>query len=150
MTNSMPFDDQRSIGKIIDTIEAGGRPSRPSRKLVHHGLDDRFWSLINRCWHQSPKARPSMSKVLQELEEMRRLPALNVQDLTSSITFMGSGSGDVRACGAFGDIRMGILDKVGPVALKTLNIKGRMQPELRLTKVRLTQYTIKTMMLIFI
>lgn len=138
MTSSMPFDSRHSIGDIIDTIDAGGRPSRPNRKLIHHGLDDRLWFLITRCWAQDPKARPSMSEVLRELEDMRRLPALNVQDLTSSITFMGSGVGDVRACGAFGDIRMGMLNKVGPVALKTLNIKGRMQPELRLTKVKCT------------
>lgn len=67
---------------------------------------------------------------------MRELPVLDVRDLSDLITLSSRGLDDIHACGAFGDIRLGALKDFGPVALKTLSVKGRVQPELRLTKVR--------------
>ena len=77
-----------------------------------------------------------MSEVVKELEKMRELPALDVRDLTGSITLSGDNPNEIRDCGAFGDIRVGLLEDVGLVALKTLNIKGRGRPAPQHTKVR--------------
>ncbi|EJD04727.1 kinase-like protein [Fomitiporia mediterranea MF3/22] len=134
MTGTIPFDGIRQPGPIIDLLKKGERPARPDRKLVHHGLDDRLWDLIRRCWSQGPGNRPTMNEVCRELERMRELPVLDVRDLTGLITLPNDGLTGIRACGAFGDIRVGLLKDVGPVALKTLNIKGRTQPVLRHTK----------------
>lgn len=76
-----------------------------------------------------------MSEVVHELKEMQNLPSLNVRDLSSLIDFGEGGASEIRACGAFGDIRMGILKNGGPVALKKLSIKGKTQSVLRHTKV---------------
>ena len=77
-----------------------------------------------------------MQQVHQELLRMREHPALNVRDLSDLIILSHHGPDDIHACGAFGDIRLATLRDFGLVALKTLSVKGRIQPELRLTKVR--------------
>ena len=135
ITGQTPFYELRSPVAIIGKLRSGGRPSRPPRKLAHHGLDDRLWALIELCWAQDPSARPTMAQVHEQLEKMRQLPVLNVRDLTGLITLRDADPTTIHACGAFGDIRIGILKDFGPVALKTLNIKGREQPILRHTKV---------------
>ncbi|OCB89265.1 kinase-like protein [Sanghuangporus baumii] len=134
MTGRIPFEGIRSPNVVIEMITKGQRPSRPKGRLIHHGLDDKAWSLITKCWAHDPETRPPIHEVLKELERLRELPALDVRDLTSRIRLGADAVTDVRACGAFGDIRIGILEDVGPVALKTLNIRGSAQPVLRHTK----------------
>ena len=111
------------------------RPSRPEGKLIHYGIDTALWSLVEKCWAHDPDARPSIHEVLAELERLRELPALDVRDLSARIRLAEDSVSNIRACGAFGDIRIGILEDVGLVALKTLSIRGSTQPVLRHTKV---------------
>ena len=119
----------------MQAIRCGRRPKRPSGRLVHHGLDDRLWNLINRCWAQNPQDRPLASDILQELQRIRTLPELDVPNLSNVIRLGDDGRHSVVVSGGFGDIRIGVLDGFGQVALKTLVVKGQNQPVLRLTKV---------------
>ncbi|KAI5117272.1 hypothetical protein M0805_001002 [Coniferiporia weirii] len=135
LTTKDPFEEIRSPVQLLEALERGERPARPEHRLIHHGLDDRLWELITRCWSQDPNARPPMEDVLTDLEKMRELPALDVQDLTRLITLpMGSGLNAVMAGGAFGDIRVGTLEDVGRVALKALHVRNQTQTDIRLTK----------------
>lgn len=136
MTGEAPFAYAYAPKQIIlDRIVNGERPRRPDRTLIHHGLDDRLWNLFCRCWAQDAEQRPSMAQVHQELLKMRELPALDVPDLTSVISLKSRNTDEVHACGAFGDVRLAVLNGYGPVAVKTVNVKGQVHPELRLTKV---------------
>ena len=138
MTGDVPFAHTRHEFNAMDMIVKGVRPARPDRRLIHHGLDDRLWNLMSRCWAHDPSQRPTMVQVHEELLKMRELPVLTVCDLSDMITLKSHNTHDVHACGAFGDIRLATLKDFGPVALKTVNVKGQIHPELRLTKVRFT------------
>lgn len=135
MTGEMPFQNIRSPVEILQLVSNGGRPARPNRKLVHYGLDDRLWSLITRCWSHDVSLRPSAAQVLEEINILRQLPTLDVRDLSHHLV-LDEDIHSVSASGGFGEIRRGVVNGFGPVALKTLIVKNHMQPSLRLTKVR--------------
>lgn len=136
MTMKEPFHDIRQPHALIEAVKSGQRPSRPNGRLVHHGLDDRLWNLINRCWAQSPLDRPSASYIVQELQRIRTLPDLDVPNLSNVVHLVDGSIHAIVASGGFGAVRVGMLDGFGQVALKMLIVKGQNQPVLRLTKAR--------------
>ena len=42
------------------------RPDKP----VHRQFTPKMWTLTKKCWNKDPKKRPSVSKVLRNLESM--------------------------------------------------------------------------------
>ncbi|KLO16659.1 kinase-like protein [Schizopora paradoxa] len=130
LTGNKPFSYFNSGYSIISAVKSGQRPPRPNQTLVHRALDDKLWDIIVRCWSQDPDERPSASQILQELEDLRRLPDLDVHDLTNVVRLYESVH-SITASGGFGDVRRGFVLDYGPVALKTLVVKGQAQPELR-------------------
>lgn len=135
LTGDKPFASYPRDFEIITAVKRGQRPDRPNHTLIHRALDDKLWDIIARCWAQDPEDRPTASQVLRELEDLRRLPDLDVPDLTLLVR-LNENIQNVMASGGFGDVRRAMLHAVGPVALKTLVVKGQAQPELRITKVR--------------
>ena len=59
---------------------------------------------------------------------------MDVPDLSGLVKLEGA-LNTVHASGGFGDVRKGVLEGVGPVALKLLVLRGHDQPALRVTKV---------------
>lgn len=132
----IPFGEHRNPREVIEMVERGERPAFGDDRLVHRGVDGQLRLLISSCWVHEPDARPIMFDVHRQLEKMRETPILDVKDLTDRIKLLDDIQ-SIHASGGFGDIRRAILDGFGPVALKTLVIRGKTQPILRLTKVRM-------------
>jgi len=57
-------------------MSKGDRPSRPN----HHGISDRVWYVIERCWNNVPAERMSIREAttLLETELLRRNPSLGI------------------------------------------------------------------------
>lgn len=136
MAKQIPFDEYKSPQEVMDMVQLGERPIFGDGRLVHQGVDGQLRLLISSCWADDPDARPIMYDVHRQLEKMRETPILDVKDLTDRIKLLDDIQ-SIHASGGFGDIRRAILDGFGPVALKTLVIRGKTQPILRLTKVRM-------------
>lgn len=134
MAKQIPFDEYKSPQEVMDMVQLGERPIFGDGRLVHQGVDGQLRLLISSCWADDPDARPIMYDVHRQLEKMRETPILDVKDLTDRIKLLDDIQ-SIHASGGFGDIRRAILDGFGPVALKTLVIRGKTQPILRLTKV---------------
>lgn len=135
LTGDKPFSTFRNETSIIMEVQNGQRPPRPDQTLVHRGLDDKLWEIVVRCWAQNPEDRPTASQIVRELVDLRRLPDLDVPDLTNLVQ-LNESIHSVMASGGFGDVRRGSLHNFGPVALKTLVVKGQAHQELRVTKAR--------------
>lgn len=134
MAKQIPFDEYKSPQEVMDMVQLGERPIFGDGRLVHQGVDGQLRLLISSCWADDPDARPTMHDIHIQLEKMRETPILDVKDLTDRIKLLDDIQ-SIHASGGFGDIRRAILDGFGPVALKTLVIRGKTQPILRLTKV---------------
>lgn len=130
----IPFGEHRNPREVIEMVKRGERPAFGEGRLVHRGVDGQLRLLISSCWVHDPDARPTMHDIHRQLEKMRETPILDVKDLTDRIKLLDDIQ-SIHASGGFGDIRRAILDGFGPVALKTLVIRGKTQPILRLTKV---------------
>ncbi len=120
---------------VSKALRGGQRPARPNNTLIHRALDDRLWDIIVRCCVQKPTDRPTASQIVHELEDLQRLPVLDVPDLTNLVR-LNESIHSVMASGGFGEVRRGTLRAFGPVALKTLVLKSQAQQELRVTKAR--------------
>ncbi|KAF9647772.1 kinase-like protein [Thelephora ganbajun] len=59
---TVPFHSIQSVTSVIKIIH-GDRPPRPTDPLLTDGV----WTLICRCWDQSPQSRPEMTTVLQHI-----------------------------------------------------------------------------------
>ncbi|KAL0566525.1 Rho guanine nucleotide exchange factor [Marasmius crinis-equi] len=59
-----PFHEIRHEPAVMLAIMNGTRPSRPESTPV---LDDKMWSIIERCWSQAPSDRPTSKALLSEL-----------------------------------------------------------------------------------
>ncbi|KAL5638310.1 hypothetical protein ACGC1H_005108 [Rhizoctonia solani] len=52
---------------------------------VQRGLRNDMWSLLQSCWKYEPRARPTMSKVLQRLNEIIPTSATGVKNITAQV-----------------------------------------------------------------
>lgn len=64
-TNQVPFGNTSDPPDVL-TIIAGERPPRPT----HPSCTDNLWSLMKRCWDQSPHSRPDASEASQILDPL--------------------------------------------------------------------------------
>ena len=68
-TGKLPFHELDNDVATIPRIIVGARPQRPE-DAFRFGLTDDVWQLIQRCWRLKVKRRPTISSVLQTLQNM--------------------------------------------------------------------------------
>ncbi|THH09450.1 hypothetical protein EW145_g2016 [Phellinidium pouzarii] len=66
MTGERPFPDIRTETRLLIYRHKKGKPRKPQglawETLRRRGLDDRLWELLERCWADKPKDRPSITE----------------------------------------------------------------------------------------
>ena len=63
-TGKIPFDQESSEAGVVLHISRGGKPKAPAN-AQELGLTNEMWHLLERCWHEDPKERPSMEEVVK-------------------------------------------------------------------------------------
>ena len=61
-TGKVPFERMKSEAAALH-ISRGGRPEMP-KNLQELGLTAEVWELLEECWKQDPKKRPTMKEVV--------------------------------------------------------------------------------------
>jgi len=62
-TGKIPFEDQKNEAVVL-RISRGGRPEMPGDAQAV-GLTDEMWKVLESCWQQNPKRRPTMEEVVR-------------------------------------------------------------------------------------
>lgn len=62
-TGHVPFHRLRDITVMKKVVE-GSRPPRPADTIL---LSDEIWKVIEMCWNQKPRDRPSAESVIEHL-----------------------------------------------------------------------------------
>jgi len=65
-TGKIPFGEQKNEAVVL-RISRGGRPEMPENAQAV-GLTDEIWKLLESCWQQNPKKRPTMEEVVRRWE----------------------------------------------------------------------------------
>jgi len=65
-TGKVPFEEQRNEAVVL-RIMRGGRPAMPANAQAV-GLTGEMWKLLESCWQQNPKNRPTMDEVVRRWE----------------------------------------------------------------------------------
>lgn len=71
ITMDVPFFDIKRDAEVILAIHHGRRPTKPQLHFIERGLlahSDALWSLLQSCWRQTPKSRPSAISVRHTIE----------------------------------------------------------------------------------
>lgn len=63
-TGKIPFEEQKNEAVVL-RISQGGRPDMP-RNPQAVGLTSDIWDLLESCWQQNPKKRPTMQEVVRK------------------------------------------------------------------------------------
>lgn len=67
-TGKIPFEEQKNEA-IVLRISQGARPAMPEN--AHGaGLSVEMWELMESCWQQNPKNRPTAGEVVRRLEKL--------------------------------------------------------------------------------
>ena len=66
-TGEVPFGEQKD-GEVVLRILRGGRPEMPANSQAV-GLTADMWKLLESCWQQNPKKRPTMEEVVKRWEK---------------------------------------------------------------------------------
>ena len=62
-TGKLPFEGQKDEAVLLRILE-GGRPEMPRNAQVV-GFTEEMWKLLEACWQQNPKKRPTMKEVVR-------------------------------------------------------------------------------------
>jgi len=74
-SDQYPFPDISVDFQVMFAVKQGKRPSRPSHEISRiRGLNDNIWHIIEACWTQDPSARPSATKVVEDLRNLPNRP----------------------------------------------------------------------------
>ena len=65
-TGKVPFEEQKNEAVVLH-ISRGRRPEMPGNAQAV-GLTGEVWKLLESCWQQSPKKRPTMEEVVRILQ----------------------------------------------------------------------------------
>jgi len=65
-TGKIPFEEQKNEAVVLQ-ISRGGRPLLPTNAQAV-GLTSEMWKLLESCWQQIPKKRPTMDEVVRRWE----------------------------------------------------------------------------------
>ncbi|KAF8061461.1 hypothetical protein FPV67DRAFT_1509075 [Lyophyllum atratum] len=79
MTGEQPFSRISRDIMVLRELDHGKLPERPGRQVTAQGLSDDLWSLMKKCWHKKPEARPSMTDVKERLADIRGLSGVASQ-----------------------------------------------------------------------
>ena len=63
-TGKIPFEGQKNEAAVL-RISQGGRPEFPEDAQAV-GLTVEIWNVLESCWHQNPKRRPTMQEVVRK------------------------------------------------------------------------------------
>lgn len=66
-TGKIPFEEQKNETVVL-RISQGGRPGMPEDAHAV-GLTVEMWNVLESCWHQNPKRRPTMQEVVRRLQK---------------------------------------------------------------------------------
>jgi serine/threonine protein kinase len=66
-TGKIPFEEQKNEAVVL-RISRGGRPEMPENAQVV-GLTSEMWKLLESCWQQNPKKRPTMEEVVKRWQK---------------------------------------------------------------------------------
>ena len=68
-TGQIPFVEQENAVIVVFQILRGDRPKMPEN--THEvGLTVEIWNLIESCWRQDPKKRPTIEEIVARLQEL--------------------------------------------------------------------------------
>ena len=62
-TGEAPFGEQKNEAVVLRILR-GDRPKMPGNAQAV-GLTHEMWALLENCWHQNPKKRPTMEEVME-------------------------------------------------------------------------------------
>ncbi|KZV91837.1 kinase-like protein [Exidia glandulosa HHB12029] len=65
----LPFGTTKQPGRVVIDVSRGRRPKREDHPSPL--LTDQMWGLLQRCWDQEPKDRPTIVDVLHEIAALR-------------------------------------------------------------------------------
>ena len=65
-TGKVPFEGQKDEAVVLQ-ISRGGRPAMPTNAQAA-GFTVGVWRLLESCWYQNPKKRPTMDEVMRRWE----------------------------------------------------------------------------------
>jgi len=65
-TGKIPFEEQKKEAAVV-RISRGGRPDMPGNAQTV-GLTGEIWKLLESCWQQNPKKRPTMDDIVRRWE----------------------------------------------------------------------------------
>ena len=63
-TGKIPFEEHKNEAVVL-RISQGGRPEIP-RNAQAVGLTTEMWNVLESCWQQNPKKRPTMQEVVMK------------------------------------------------------------------------------------
>ena len=63
--NDLPNDSLFGLLRLCDAVTHGHRPLKDK----YRNITPRQWELLESCWHDDPKERPSMSRIVEHLEQ---------------------------------------------------------------------------------
>ncbi|KAF9646798.1 kinase-like protein, partial [Thelephora ganbajun] len=66
-TGKIPFEEQKNEAVVL-CISQGGRPEMPPNARAV-GLTGEMWKLLESCWQQIPKKRPTMEEVVRKWQK---------------------------------------------------------------------------------
>ncbi|KAF9646894.1 kinase-like protein [Thelephora ganbajun] len=66
-TGKIPFEEQKNEAVVL-RISQGGRPEMPPNARAV-GLTGEMWKLLESCWQQTPKKRPTMEEVVRRWQK---------------------------------------------------------------------------------
>ncbi|KAJ3037610.1 Leucine-rich repeat serine/threonine-protein kinase 2 [Rhizophlyctis rosea] len=93
VVGDLPFGHVSDNGILWNLVVNGKRPRRVE------GIEDGLWGLMEDCWRQEPRERPTFRRVAERLERIRGLEQRGV-GVDSGYASMGSGMvSDVYATG---------------------------------------------------
>jgi hypothetical protein len=79
LTGKHPFSELHNDGAVIKAVLDGIRPSRPS-SCSGTPLLDALWTLLQDCWEELPKKRPTAVQTVDRLME----PVMQAKTIQSS------------------------------------------------------------------
>ena len=66
-TGKIPFEGQKNEAVVLFILD-GGRPEVPGSSRAE-GLTSEMWALLQRCWQQNPKKRPTTEEVVKRWQK---------------------------------------------------------------------------------
>ena len=72
ITGKFPFSNLQNEVSVMMAIMNGRVPERSPSDEPHPG-SDKLWNICTLCWEKSPKARPTMGEILDDLVSLREV-----------------------------------------------------------------------------